>query len=139
MAATKSGAQTAEKWSRVTPMRSDDYKMGVMNPRTPWAAAANAAQERYKQGVTEAANRGAYGKGVTAAGDQKWQRKSAEKGPQRFAEGVSLSAGDYQAGVQPYLDVIAGTALPPRFPKGDPRNIARVATLAAALRKRKTG
>jgi hypothetical protein len=120
-------------------MRSEDYKMGVMNPRTPWAAAANAAQDRYKQGVTEAANRGAYGKGITAAGDQKWQRKSAEKGPQRFAEGVALSTGDYQAGVQPYLDVIAATSLPPRFPKGDPRNIARVATLAAALRKRKTG
>jgi hypothetical protein len=139
MAATKSGAQTAEKWSRVTPMRSEDYKMGVMNPRAPWAASSTAAQDRYKQGVTEAANRGAYGKGIAAAGDQKWQRKSAEKGPQRFAEGVALSTGDYQAGVQPYLDVIAATTLPPRFPKGDPRNIARVATLAAALRKRKTG
>jgi hypothetical protein len=57
MAATKSGAQTAEKWSRVTPMRSEDYKMGVMNPRAPWAASSTAAQDRYKQGVTEAAKR----------------------------------------------------------------------------------
>ena len=139
MAATKSGAATAEKWARVTPMRSEDYKTGVMNPRSPWAASSTAAQERYKLGVTEAANRGAYGKGIAAAGDQKWQRKSSEKGPQRFAEGVALSTGDYQAGVQPYLDVIASTQLPPRFQKGDPRNVERVRVLSAALRKRKTG
>jgi hypothetical protein len=139
MAGTKSGAQTAEKWARVTPMRSEDYKIGVQNPRAPWAASSTAAQDRYKAGVTEAANRGAYGKGIAAAGDQKWQRKSAEKGPQRFAEGVALSTGDYQTGVQPYLDVIAATQLPPRYPKGDPRNVERVRVLSAALRKRKTG
>jgi len=139
MAATKTGAATAEKWSRVTPARQEDYKIGVMNPRAPWAASATAANDRYKTGVTEAAGRNAYTKGIAAAGDQKWQRKSAEKGPQRFAEGVALSTGDYQAGVQPYLDVINSTQLPPRFQKGDPRNVERVRVLAAALRKRKTG
>lgn len=139
MAATKSGAATAEKWARVTPMRSEDYKMGVANPRTPWAAAATAAAQRYQEGVTAAVQRQGFQKGIAAAGDQKWQRKSTEKGPQRFAEGVSLSTGDYQAGVQPYLDVIAATALPPRFAKGDPRNVERVRVLATALRKRKTG
>jgi hypothetical protein len=113
--------------------------MGVQNPRTPWAAAAKAGEERYKAGVQEAANRGAYGKGVTAAGDAKWARKSAEKGPTRFAEGVALSGADYQAGVQPYLDTIAATQLPPRFARGDPRNVERVRVIAAALRKRKTG
>lgn len=139
MAATKSGASTAEKWARVTPMRSEDYKMGVMQPRTPWAAAATGAATRYQEGVQAGITRGGYQKGIAAAGDQKWQRKSAEKGPQRFAEGVALSTGDYQAGVQPYLDVIGSTQLPPRFAKGDPRNVERVRVLAAALRKRKTG
>lgn len=139
MAATKSGAATAEKWSRVTPMRSEDYKTGVMNPRAPWAASATAAAQRYQEGVNAGIQRQGYQKGIAGAGDQKWQRKSAEKGPQRFAEGVQLSTGDYQAGVQPYLDVIAATALPPRFAKGDPRNVERVRVLSAALRKRKTG
>lgn len=139
MAGVKSGASVAEKWGRVTPQRAEDYKLGVMAPRTPWAAAAGAAAQRYQEGVTAAASRGAFQKGVAAAGDQKWQRKSAEKGPTRFAEGVQLSTGDYQAGVQPFLDTIASTQLPPRYPRGDPRNVARVSAISAALRKRKTG
>lgn len=139
MPAVKSGSATAAKWSRVSAQRTEDYSQGVLAPRTSWAAAAGAAQERYKLGVAEAANRGAYGKGVAAAGDARWSQKSQTKGPARYAEGVQLSGPDYAAGVQPYLDTIASVTLPPRYPKGDPRNIQRVATLAAALRKRKTG
>lgn len=139
MPAVKSGAMTAEKWSRVTPQRQQDYQTGVQNPRAPWAASSKAAEDRYKTAVAEAAQRGAYGKGITAAGDQRWQAKAMAKGPSRFAEGVALSAPDYQAGVQPYLDTIGATQLPPRFPKGDPRNIERVRALTQALRKRKTG
>ena len=139
MPAVKSGSSVAEKWARVTPARSADYTLGIQQPRTPWAAASKASEERYKAGVQEAAARGAYGKGVTAAGDQKWSAKALAKGPSRFAEGVALSAPDYQAGVQPYLDTIAATTLPPRFAKGDPRNVERVKVLAQALRKRKTG
>lgn len=139
MAAVKPAANVAEKWARVTPQRAEDYRLGVQNPRTPWAQAAAAAQERYKTAVTEAANQGRYAKGVSAAGDQRWQQKALAKGPTRFAEGVSVSAPDYQAGVQPYLDTIAATQLPPRYPKGDPRNIERVRVISQALRKKKTG
>lgn len=139
MANVKSATASAEKWARVTPMRAEDYKLGIQNPRTPWAAAAKAAESRYTTGITEANARGAYGKGVTAAGDQRWQSKSLSKGPTRFAEGVQLSGPDYQTGVQPFLDVIAATQLPPRFAKGDPRNIERVRVMATALRKKRTG
>ena len=139
MAAVKSGAMTAEKWSRVTPQRQQDYVTGIQAPRTPWAAASKAAEERYKAGVAEAAQRGAFGKGITAAGDQRWQQKALAKGPSRFAEGVAMSAPDYQAAVQPYLDTIAATVLPPRYPKGDPRNLERTKAITTALRKRKTG
>jgi len=139
MANVKDTGRIAAKWARVTPQRSEDYTLGVQQPRTPWAAAAAAANDRYKSGVTEAANANRFQKGVTAAGDQKWQQKSLAKGPARFAEGVALSGPDYQAAVQPYIDTIAATALPPRGPKGDPRNLARVAAIASALRKRKTG
>lgn len=139
MAAVKSGAMTSEKWARVTPQRQQDYQLGVQQPRTPWAAATKAAEERYKTAVQEASARGAFGKGVTAAGDARWSQKTLSKGPSRFAEGVALSAPDYQAGVQPYLDTIAAVQLPPRFPKGDPRNLERVKAITSALRKRKTG
>lgn len=139
MPAVKSTAAVMEKWARVTPARQEDYKLGVASPRTPWAAATRAASERYKSGVAEAVAQGRFEKGVAAAGDQRWQQKAMAKGPSRFAEGVAISGPDYQAGVSPYLDTIAATSLPPRYAKGDPRNIERVKVLAAALRKKKTG
>lgn len=139
MAGPKSGADVAAKWARVTPQRAQDYQTGVQNPRTPWAAASVAANDRYKAGLTESMQQDRYKKGVTSAGDQRWQSKSVSKGPARFAEGVALSAPDYQSAIQPYLDTIASTQLPARFAKGDPRNLQRVAVLATALRKKKTG
>ena len=139
MAGVKSGAAVSEKWARVTPQRTEDYKLGIQNPRTPWASAATAASERYKTGVQESIGRNGYSKGVAAAGDQKWAAKSLAKGPSRFAEGVAISAPEYQQAMQPFLDTIASTQLPARFAKGDPRNIERVRVLAMALRKKKTG
>ena len=62
-----------------------------------------------------------------------------EKGPARFAQGVQIAQPAYQEGVAKYLQVISATALPPRGPKGDPRNLQRVSVLATALRKAKTG
>jgi len=139
MAQVKTGVQASEKWARVTPQRAQDYQTGVQNPRTPWSAAAAAANDRYKAGLQESITQDRYKKGVAAAGDQRWAAKTIAKGPTRFAEGVSLSAPDYQAAIQPYLDTIAATQLPARFATGDPRNIERVKAITAALRKKKTG
>lgn len=139
MAQVKDPGAIAEKWARVTPGRSAEYTTGIQNPRTPWAAATRASAARYKQGVTEAANRGSFEKGVAAAGDAAWQKGAMEKGPQRFAEGVAIAQPDYAAGVAPYIDVIRSTQLPERFNRGDPRNLKRVEVIATALRKRKTG
>lgn len=139
MAKVKATDAVAAKWARVTPQRTEDYQIGVQNPRQSWAGASKGAEDRYKAGVQEAIQQGRYGKGITATGDEGWQKKTLAKGPTRFAEGVALSAPDYQAGVAPYLDVIRATTLPPRFAKGDPRNIERVRVLAMALRKKKTG
>jgi hypothetical protein len=139
MPATRDGGRVAAKWARVSAQRGTDYADGIAAPRVPWAAASAAAEDRYKQGVQEAAARGAFGKGVRAAGDARWQANSTAKGPTRYAEGVQIGAADYAAKVQPYLDTIASTNLPPRFPRGDQRNINRVTALSTALRKRKTG
>ena len=45
----------------------------------------------------------------------------------------------YATKMAPVLKIIETTTLPPRFAKGDPRNIERVKVLAAALRKGRTG
>lgn len=139
MAEVKSTAAIQAKWTRVTPQRTEDYKLGVTSPRRDWEKAASAAKETHKAAMVAAAASDAYGKGVTKAGTAKWQDRAIKKGPGRFAEGVMIGGDDYGKGFAPYRDEIEKTVLPPRFPKRDPRNIQRVATIALALGKKKTG
>ena len=139
MAAIKSIGDIAKKWARVTPQRTEEYAEGIQSPRTSWAAATAAAAERYNSGLQESIKAGRFEKGVKAAGDAAWQQKALAKGPGRFAEGVSMSAPDYESGFAPYADTIRNTVLPPRFAAGDPRNIERTKAIAMALRKKKTG
>ena len=139
MAEIKPLSSIREKWTRVTPMRSEDYRIGVKNPRRDWAKATEAQEPTWKAAITEAAAKGMYLKGVRAAGTTKWQEKALQKGPGRFSEGVMVAGPEYEAGVGPYRDIIEKTTLPPKFPKGDPRNIQRVSVLAAALRAKKVG
>ena len=137
MPSIKDASAIAAKWGRVTPQRTEDFDSGVKNPRTDWAAATKAAEARFEEGVQKAISRKAFGKGVGKAGTAKWQQKTIEKGTRRWGEGVQLAEADYSAGFAPYVEVIKNTTLPPRYPKGDPRNIARVATMAKALRDKK--
>ncbi len=133
MAQIKTLANIASKWGRVTPMRTEDYRLGVENPRRDWEQETVASSDRYKQGVDAAHTKGMFSKGVKNAGNAKWKKNALRKGPSRFAEGVALAEDDYQKGFAPYREVIQSTELPPRFPKGDPRNIQRVAVIAKAL------
>lgn len=139
MAEIKSIAAIQEKWGRVTPTRTEDYTLGIKNPKRDWAQSATGAKESHKAAMTAAASNDSYAKGVAKAGTAKWQDKATRKGPSRFAEGVIVGAADYGAGFQPYADAIKGTTLPPRFPAGDLRNLDRVKVISQALRKKKMG
>lgn len=125
--------EIAKKWAEVTPMRSSDYAAGVKNPRRPWAAATMQAESSWKDGVNKAAARGAFGKGVAKAGDEKWQRKTMVNGVARWGPGVSEAMGDYAAGFAPYREAIANCKLSPRYARRDPRNLARVKDVVDAL------
>jgi len=137
MANIKDMSKIREKWTRVTPQRPEDYAIGVQDPKRDWASATKEAEKRYSEGVQKSIQRGAFGKGVSAAGTQKWQQRSLSVGPNRFAEGVAASGDAYEQGFSPYAQTIASTSLPPRFPKGDPRNLERVKAIAVALRNKK--
>ena len=137
MARIRSASEIAEKYARVTPGRSADYAAGVQNPKADWKTATLAAENAWAQGVQQAASEGRFGKGVNRAGTEKWQRKAIELGASRWGPGVSAAKDDYESGFAPYADVIRSTSLPPRGPKGDPRNIERVAKLAMALHAKK--
>lgn len=129
----------AARWANRTAAATQDYQQGVQSPRVSWQQATVAAADVHKAATTQALNEGRFAKGVAKAGDAKWQRNAAGKGADRFGPGAQAALPDYEAGFAPYAGVIESTPLPPRGPKGDPRNIQRVAALAAALHKKKTG
>ena len=129
----KSTAAIAEKWGRVTPGRTRDYELGVERPRRDWQLATFAAKDAWEQGLQDAMQRDAFRLGVNRAGTRKWQEKTLQKGPGRWAEGVRISEEDFRGGFDPYRDEIERIDLPPRYARGDPRNLERVRIIAEAL------
>lgn len=139
MAEIKDVGRISAKWARVAPQRTQDYTEGVSAPRRDWSQSAAAAQDTHSQAMQRAATAKSYSRGVRQAGSQKWQARSLAKGPNRFAEGVAIAEPDYRQAFAPFAETIARTTLPPRFPKGDPRNLDRVRAVAMALTQKKTG
>ena len=133
MPAIKPLVDIASKWSTVTPQRTAEFEAGIKNPKKDWAGQTAAAEEAYESGVQEAITKKRFSAGVRAAGTQKWQDKTLKIGVGRWGPGVRGAQQAYQDGFQPYHDTIARTTLPPRYGRGDPRNIDRVAKLAAEL------
>lgn len=133
MAFIRSIEQISRKWADVTPGRSADYEAGVQNPRRDWGAATAAAESAYEAGVTMAISKKRFGKGVKAAGTEKWQKGAMEKGTARWGPGVSLAVDTYGRGFAPYRDAIERVTLPPRYAKRDPRNLNRVKAVVDAL------
>ncbi|MBA7637593.1 hypothetical protein ES703_45239 [subsurface metagenome] len=133
MAEIKSLSSIRDKWTRVTPGRTEDYKLGIQNPRRDWATEALAGKENWKAGVDAAAAKDLFAKGIDKAGTAKWRDHALKKGPGRFAEGVYIAGPDYESGFKPYHDAISRVDLGPRFPKRDPRNLNRVKIIVDAL------
>lgn len=137
MAAIKDSSVIAAKWKRRASTAGAEYEEGVRNPRKDWATETANAEKAYEEGLANSIQRKAFGKGVKKAGTSKWQDAAIEKGPRRFTEGVNLAENSYEEGFAPFRATIANLTLPPRGPKGDPKNINRVAAVASALHKKK--
>ncbi len=134
MANIKPLEQSGAKWVERAGVSGAAYTAGVTNPRTPWAAAAQAGDANYRAGVAAASTSGAYARGVRAAGDARWRENAIAKGPSRFAEGVALARDQWAKGFGPYQAAISSLTLPARGPVGSPGNLQRVAAVATALR-----
>ena len=139
MPEVKSAADVSAKYARVTSTRSADYAAGIKAPRKDWARSTQSAAQNYKDGVTKAAQAGSFEKGVAAAGTEKWQGKSIAVGQARWAPGVQAGQKDYAEAMTPVLDTISKTTLPPRYPKGDPRNYERSRVMGEALNQMRVG
>jgi len=127
----------ASKWARVTPERTEDYEEGVRNPRKNWENETVAAEGNYEKGVTAAISRKSFSKGVKRAGTAKQQGNSITKGIPRFGEGVRMGEPAMEAGMERVVKTMQGITLPPKYPKGDPRNYERVKAIGDALFKMK--
>jgi len=139
MAEIKSLSAIRDKWTRVTPGRTEDYELGIRNPRRDWEQETLAAEKNWKAGVDAAAAKKLFPKGVKKAGTAKWQDKALSVGPGRFAEGVYIAGDDYERGFAPFREAIARVDLGPKFPRRDPRNIERVKRVVEALIAEKVG
>ena len=133
MAFIRSIEQIANKFATVTPGRTADYEFGVTNPRKDWMTSTAAAESAFEGGVTQAIAKKRFGKGVKAAGTEKWQRGATTKGTARWGPGVTLARDDYARAFAPYRDAIERVTLPPRYPRRDPRNLERVKAVVNAL------
>jgi hypothetical protein len=137
MPAIRSTATIVKKWADRAGSAGQQYADGVASPKKDWATNAAGAQNNWEAGVQGAATKKSFSKGVSSAGTAKWQKKATTKGAQRFGPGVADAQPDYQAGFEPFANVISSTTLPPKFAKGDPRNVERVRVMSQALRKAK--
>lgn len=126
-----------KRWVTNASNATGTYKDGVNNPRREWETATKTAEESWKSGVAQASQQGRFGKGVAKAGNEKWKSKALKLGVNRYAEGVQSSEVAYTTGIAPFLQTIESVNLPPRYPKGDPRNLERVKVIAQALREKK--
>lgn len=135
----KSLSSIRDKWTRVTPGRTEDYKLGIMSPKRDWKEATMEGKDNWKAGIDQAHAKDLFGKGVEKAGTAKWKDRSIKKGPSRFAEGVYIAGPDYEKGFAPFHSAIERTDLGPRFPKRDPRNLDRVRKVVDALVQEKLG
>ncbi len=135
----KSASAIAEKWSRVTPGRSTEYRSAIEETApADWESPTKASEPVWAQAVQQAAAEGRFGRGVVGAGE-KWKRKAAELGTTRYGPGVAAAGPDFAAGFAPYREVIAGVTLPPKGPKGDPANYERVRAIGDALHRKRVG
>lgn len=133
MVKTKGVDRTVAKWKTKVAAAGPDYIDGVTNPKADWQTETSKAEGSYEQGVTAAIGRKAFGKGVSRAGTAKWQKGAIEKGPGRWTSGVALAEDEYRSGMGEVISTIEATALPPRGPKGDPKNWDRSRVLGMAL------
>jgi len=139
MAEIKELEKIVAKWVKVAPTRAEDYAEGVKSPRRDWETAAKSAESAWAQAVQEAAAKKRFSAGIDKAGTEKWQNKALTLGTRRWPEGIAAAPDEYARGFAPYAEEIKRTTLPPRFPRGDPRNLERVKVIATALNKRRMG
>lgn len=127
------------KWASRAAQATSDFEEGVRNPRTPWESATLQAEDTYKIQVIAAANAGRFGEGVRRCGNDRWQSRTLTLGVPRWAQGIAASGPEYERGFRPYHKLLSAIVLPPRYGRGDERNLLRVAEISKQLHRARVG
>lgn len=133
----KDVATAAAKFVKNGSAAGEDYAAGVRGSGQRWQANAAAGEANYAAGVQDAMSRKAFSGGVNKAGGAKYEDRAVNVGAQRFPQGIRSAQQAWADGTAPFIQAIASANLPPRGPKGDPRNQQRSQMMADILRKRK--
>jgi hypothetical protein len=130
---------SAAKWAARAAVAAGDYSAGVANSQKDQAGLAAAAEPAWAAGVQNAATHHLFANGLNRAGTGAWKAGVANKGAGRYAPGVNSAVPKYTSRFGPYLQVISGLDLGPRYPRGDARNQQRSVIVQTALNKARTG
>ena len=130
--AVKSGDSAAKKYADNAGRAADAYKSGAVAAASSWAQNTQSAKDNFRQAVQASGIGDRFARGVAKAGAGKYAEKINAVGGDRYAPGVAAGAADYRAGVDPYLQTMAGLTLAPRKPRGDPSNLKRVEQITTA-------
>ena len=135
----KTAAAIAEKWSRVTSERTQDYEDGVRNPRKDWKTNAVASEGNYQEALKQSFTRKERVRGIEKVGTAGQQAATIEKGIPRWPEGVRVAQGKMADGMEMVVKAIQSVTERPKYPKGDPRNLDIVKDITQAIHKAKIG
>ena len=130
-------ASSANKWNNNASSASAEYAANAVAAGAEWATNTAQAATTYGQAVTSGNIVERFRRGVQKAGAEKYTRKIASLGAGRYSTGVADAQDDWEAGFQPYHQVISGLSLPARRPRGDAGNIDRVRAVTTALHARR--
>lgn len=124
-----------EKFRTRASAAREDYKRGVQGAGQRWADGAAASEEAWRAGTQEAIAQNRFGRGVRAAGPQKYQERAATLGPERFASGVQAGAADWGKNFAPFQQALAAHVPSPRGMRGSDQNAQRSIEVSRLMRR----
>lgn len=128
--------KSATRFEQRAALAVQEYLDGVTGGAN-WETAAANSQASWQQGVTQAAQRGAYAAGVRRAGNAKFLDGVRIKGATRYPQGVANAGAAWLAGFEPFANAIAQQTLPNRGPKRSQANRQRMlANLDTIIREK---
>ena len=127
-------AVSGVKWGERAAGASGEYATNAAAAESEWGRATQAAESNYRAGISQANIGTRFARGVAKAlSAGRFSKKINAVGASRFSAGVTGATDDWATGFGPYHAALQAVALPPRRPRGDAANIARVSAVTTTL------